>query len=232
MQKQAPTLGRLLVMVGLRAVVLRPAAVPVAGLRRPDPAQAEGLPLQRRRSARPPSWPRRPTSASPACRSARSSRSRRRPSGRSKAVIELDAALRAAAEGQQGDPAPEDAAGRDLRRADARPQVVRDAARERHAADLAGLADASSSTRSFARSTRRRATAFQTWMQTQAQGVTGRPRPGHQRRARQPRAVRRSTPTRCCSILNAQDGDVAPARQQHRRGLRRALPSATTSCAR
>ena len=51
----------------LRAVVLRAAAVPVAGLRRPDPAQAEGLPLPRRRSARPASWPRRPTSASPAC---------------------------------------------------------------------------------------------------------------------------------------------------------------------
>ena len=39
-------------MVGLRAVVLRPAAVPVARLRRPDPAEAEGLPLPGRRSPR------------------------------------------------------------------------------------------------------------------------------------------------------------------------------------
>ena len=32
-------------MVALRAVVLRAAAVPVAVVRRPDPAEAEGLPL-------------------------------------------------------------------------------------------------------------------------------------------------------------------------------------------
>ena len=53
MQKQAPTFGRLLTMVALRAVVLRAAAVPVAVVRRPDPAQAEGLPLRRSRSPRP-----------------------------------------------------------------------------------------------------------------------------------------------------------------------------------
>ena len=40
--------GRLLTMVALRAVVLRPAAVPVAVVRRPDPAQAEGLPVRGR----------------------------------------------------------------------------------------------------------------------------------------------------------------------------------------
>ena len=45
MNKSAPSFGRIAAMVGVRAVVLRPAAVPVAGLRRPDPAQAEGLPL-------------------------------------------------------------------------------------------------------------------------------------------------------------------------------------------
>ena len=48
MQKQAPSLGRHPRHGGLRALVLRPAALPVARLRRPDPAAAEGLPLQRR----------------------------------------------------------------------------------------------------------------------------------------------------------------------------------------
>ena len=47
MQKAAPSFGRIAVMVGVRAVVLRAAAVPVARVRRPDPAQAEGLPGQR-----------------------------------------------------------------------------------------------------------------------------------------------------------------------------------------
>ena len=46
MQKQAPSVGRLLVMVGVRALLLRPAAVPVAGLRRPDAAEAQGLPFK------------------------------------------------------------------------------------------------------------------------------------------------------------------------------------------
>ena len=54
----------------VRAVVLRPAAVPVARLRRPDPAQAAGLPLPDlvRRGHR--SSPPRPTCGSPACPSA------------------------------------------------------------------------------------------------------------------------------------------------------------------
>ena len=39
-------------MVALRAVVLRPAAVPVAGVRRPGPAEAEGLPRPAPRSPR------------------------------------------------------------------------------------------------------------------------------------------------------------------------------------
>ena len=73
--KSAPSFGRIAAMVDLRAVVLRPAAVPVAGLRRRDPAQAEGLPLPGRASPRRRSSPRRPTSGSPACRSARSRRS-------------------------------------------------------------------------------------------------------------------------------------------------------------
>ena len=47
MVKSAPSFGRIAAMVDLRAVVLRPAAVPVAGLRRLGAAQAAGLPLHR-----------------------------------------------------------------------------------------------------------------------------------------------------------------------------------------
>ena len=89
-------------------------------LRRPGAAQAEGLPRSRSRSPRRRSSATRPTSASPACRSARcvakdvdpatrTARSRRSSSTRA----------RAAAQRRAGDPAPEDAARRDLRRADA-----------------------------------------------------------------------------------------------------------------
>ena len=78
---------------GLRALVLRPAALPVAGLRRPDPAAAQGLPLQRRLPARPRSWPRRPTCGSPASRWARSrSINADKQTGASDATIELDTA--------------------------------------------------------------------------------------------------------------------------------------------
>ena len=47
MQKQAPSIGRIFVMVAVRAVVLRHPALPLARLRRLDPAEAAGLPLQR-----------------------------------------------------------------------------------------------------------------------------------------------------------------------------------------
>ena len=40
--KQTPSLGRIIAMVGLHAVVLRPAAIPVARLRRPVPLKPEG----------------------------------------------------------------------------------------------------------------------------------------------------------------------------------------------
>ena len=57
---------------GLRALVLRAAALPVARLRRPDPAAAEGLPLQRGLQRGRHAVARRPTCGSPASRSARS----------------------------------------------------------------------------------------------------------------------------------------------------------------
>ena len=62
----APTPGRILVDRGLLAVVLRAAAVPLAGVRRPDPAQAEGLPRAGRLHRGRRRWPTRPTSAWPA----------------------------------------------------------------------------------------------------------------------------------------------------------------------
>ena len=77
--------------------------------------------------------------------------------GRSLAVDPDRGALRAALQGHQGDPAPEDAARRDLRRADAgQPAPRGHAARERHAADRRRSRRPSSSTRSSARSTPRR----------------------------------------------------------------------------
>ena len=75
MQKSAPSFGRIAAMVVFALSCFAPGAVPVARVRRPDPAQAEGLPLQRLASPRPRSSPRRPTCASPACPSARSRRS-------------------------------------------------------------------------------------------------------------------------------------------------------------
>ena len=55
--RHAPSFGRIAAMVVLRAVVLRPAAVPVARVRRPDPAQAARATASRSRSPRPRSSP-------------------------------------------------------------------------------------------------------------------------------------------------------------------------------
>ena len=52
MQTTTPSFSRILVDGRVRAVVLRAAAVPVAVVRRPDPAQAEGLPRAGRASRR------------------------------------------------------------------------------------------------------------------------------------------------------------------------------------
>ena len=46
METRPPTVTRILIAAGLRALVLRPGAVPVDRLRRPDPAEARGLPLR------------------------------------------------------------------------------------------------------------------------------------------------------------------------------------------
>ena len=157
----------------LRAVVLRPAAVPVARVRRHDPAEAEGLPLHRvvlgGDAARP--GGRRPHLRRPG-RQGQDDRARQedRPLERRDPAR---LALRAAAVGRQGDPAPEDAARRDLRRADAR-----HAGRRRRSPRAAGCATTQISPtveldeifRAFDPQTRE---AFQVWMQTQAQAIKG-----------------------------------------------------------
>ena len=93
--------------------------------------------------------------------------------GRSNVDDPARLALRAAALRRQGDPAPEDAAGRDLRRADARHQGGRTRSPRAVGCARRRSRRPSSSTRSSARSTRARATAFQVWMQTQAQAIKG-----------------------------------------------------------
>ena len=124
-----------------------------------DPAQAEGLPVPRRvrRGAR--SWPRSPTCASPACRSARSRRSSTSTERDASRTLEIDRKYAPLERRHARDAAQQDAARPDLRRADAR--------RRRAATTLAraaALLDAaqrratpSSSTRSSTRSTRTRA---------------------------------------------------------------------------
>ena len=88
------------------------------------PLQPQGYRVTRRTSRRPPSSPRRPTCASPACTVGKVSKSkvagRTRPGRSTDAMLEIDAQLRADRQGHARDPAPEDAARRDLRGA-ARP---------------------------------------------------------------------------------------------------------------
>ena len=69
--------------------------------------------------------------------------------------LEIKERVRAAAGGHEGDPAPEDAARRDLRRAEPGLEGGREARRRRHAAGRAGRRRRSSSTRSTTRSTSR-----------------------------------------------------------------------------
>ena len=116
--------------------------------------------------------------------------------GASDATIELDAAVRADPEGHAGDPAPEDAARRDLRRADARARKSAGTIPENGtlpAGAVSPTVELDEIFRAFDPKTR---AAFQTWMQQLALRV-GRPRARHLRRAGQPGAVRRGHQRRC-----------------------------------
>ncbi len=93
--------------------------------------------------------------------------------GRSDVTIELKAALRAAAVGRAGDPAPEDAARRDLRRAHAGHAQRAEGARGRIAARGPGVRHRRSSTRSSARSTPRR--ARRSWSGCRSRGAASAP---------------------------------------------------------
>ena len=208
MQKHAPSFGRIARHGRLRAVVLRPAAVPVARVRRPDPAQAEGLPLHRRRSRE-----------------------------ATQLAKEADVRISGVPVGKVKTIEPDKKTGRSRRRDPARP-AVRAAARRtrgRSCARRRCWARPTSSSRrarksapkipeggtlptsqisptveldeifrSFDPSTRE---AFQIWMQAPGAGDQG-PRPRPQRRARQPR--RRSPRTRASlvDILHRQDAAV------------------------
>ena len=209
-------------MAVLRAVVLRPAAVPVAGLRRRDPAQAEGLPLHRPRSRRRRSSRRRPTCASPACRSARSrtiepdkrtgrSDGRRSSSSRATRRCPRDARAILRQKTLLGETYVELTPGTAHGPSRSRGRVACRRRRSRRR---------SSSTRSSAPSTPRTRAGFQVWMQAQAQAVDGRGA-GPQRRARQPRAVRRGRERRC-RHPQPPAGRGAAADPRHRRRVRRA----------
>ena len=140
----------------VRAVVLRPAAVPVAVVRRADPAQAAGLP-------RPGRVPRGGDAGHRGRRADRrrvgrqGAQARRRPAGQPHAGHDrARPPVRAAARRRAGDAAPEDAAGRDLRRAHAGPRD-QGAARGRPARRTRRSRTPCSSTRSSTRWIRRRA---------------------------------------------------------------------------
>ena len=149
--------------------------------------------------------------------------------GRSIAVIEMESRYAPVPSDAQGDPAPEDAAGRDLRRAHARHGRREADPRERDAAaaQVSDTVELDEILRAFDPKTR---AAFQTWMQAQAQGIDGYGRDvndalgnlapfaedtGDAGRHPQPPA-----------------GRGAAAGLQHRRGVRRAVASAAASCAR
>ena len=129
-------------------------------------------------------------------------------------------ALRAAAVGRAGDPAPEDAAGRDLRRAHAGPQLAPSRSPRAASCRPRRCPTRSSSTRSCARSTPRRAP---------------RSRTGCRRRRRRSPATGATSTTRSATsapfaedtadlvaILNRQEGARLAPDRQHRDRLRRA----------
>ena len=229
MPKQTPTLAKLLTMVVLRALVLRAAAVPVAVVRRPDPAQAEGLPragrvpgghdagragrrADRRRQRRQgrPQGPRQAAATARSRRSSSTAPTRRSPATRSamlrqKTLLgETYVELSPAALGPQ-------------------------ARGGRPAAGRAGHARPSSSTRSSTRWTRRRATRSAPGSRSSAAAIEG-----------HGRDVNAALGTLPGFAADADDvlrrarlpgGRRAAAGQEHRRDVRRAHRERGSSCA-
>ncbi len=196
--------------------MLRAAAVPVAVLRRPDPAQAEGLP-------RPGRLP-RGDPARPRGRRARGRRVGRqaaqegpRPELQPHARHARDRPRVRAAEGRhEGDAAPEVAAGRDLRRADAG-LVGEDAARGRPAGQRPGQADRRAR-RDLPLARPADAGAVPHLAAGPRRGRQ-RPRPRLQRRARHAAGLRTRRRRRARGARRA-GGRGDPARQEHGRDVR------------
>ncbi len=192
----------------VRAVVLRHPRLPVAQLRRLGAAAAGGLPGDRRlpgghaaragggrahlRRAR---GPRQEEGAERADRADRHGARDRR-------------ALRADPEGHAGDPAPEDAARRDLRGALARHARARAACRTAAGWRPARCPTRSSSTRSCAPSTRRRASASPPGSTRRAWRPLGNAEASERRARRCSRRSRRTRTTcsRCCARRAARRG--------------------------
>ena len=214
----------------VRDLLLRPAAVPLDRLRRPDAAEARGLPGHgpvrggdpaRGRVRRP--HLRRLRRQGQADRA---HRRRRRPTRRSSST-----ALRADPDGHAGDPAPEDAARRDLRRADARARNEAEPLPEGGTLPTAQVSDAVQLDEIFRAFDPETRAAFQTWMQGQA-AAPARPRRRPLGRDRQPRPVRRAgrpiaatarlpgaAPSRSSSATAATVFDALSERQGQLRGL-------------
>ena len=140
--------------------------------------------------------------------------------GRSDATIQLDPEYAPLPSDAQGDPAPEDAAGRDLRRADARARQGASRSPTTGACATGQVADTvelDEILRTFDPETRR---AFQTWIQTQAQSLDGR---GQDLNA----ALGNLAPfaedtTKLLEILNGQKAGVRQLVRNTGDGLRRA----------
>ena len=126
-------------------------------------------------------------------------------------------AVRAAAGGHARDPAPEDAARRDVRRALARARRPGPSCATARRCRAARSRRRCSSTRSSRRSTPRPAQAFETWMQQDGDRAH-RPRPGPQRRAR------RAVPVRDQRRFGA--GGAAPRQRGHEHAAGRRRPGA------
>ena len=164
----------------------------------------------------------RPTCGSPACSVGKVKViDADQQTGASDATIELDAEYAPIPKDTQRDPAPEDAARRDLRRADAGLQRAPGRSPEDGRLPAApGRRRRSSSTRSSAPSTRRRATSFRIWMQQLALASQGRGQDIND--ALGNLAPFAEDTTKLLRILNVAADRRAGRRAQHRRGVRRA----------
>ena len=135
--------------------------------------------------------------------------------------IELDDRYAPIPADTQRGPAPEDAARRDLRRADAGHERRPDGGRRRRRSRAGpGVADGRARRDLPRLRRRRRARRSAIWLDQQGRAFEGRGR-GHQRRARQPRAVRRGHERDARDPRPPRARDAA-ARARHGRGLRRA----------